>query len=93
MSYELSFSSKAKKDLKRYKGNKKKLEGLKKIIDLLAKGGLQAIPESNRPHKLIGNYSGCWECHVMPDLLLIWEQYENPNHIVFIRIGSHSELF
>jgi len=36
------------------------LEALKKIIDLLIEGGHHAIPESYRPHQLIGNYSGCW---------------------------------
>lgn len=94
MSYELIFSNKAKKDLKRYKGNKRGLEALKTIIDKLVDGGHQAVPESNRPHKLSGNYEGRWECHALPDLLIIWRQDEKPEkRIVIYRVGSHSELF
>jgi len=47
-----------------------------------------------KPHTLIGNYKGAWECHIFPDLLLIWEQkYDPVNEIHLIRVGSHSELF
>ena len=47
-----------------------------------------------RPHKLSGTYDGHWECHVLPDLLVIWEQNEDPEkEIYIIRIGSHAELF
>lgn len=93
MTYDLKFSTKAKKDLKRYKMDKRGLEALGKIVDLLANNGHQAIPESNRPHKLSGNYEGCWECHALPDLLIIWDQYEDFKEIVLVRIGSHAELF
>lgn len=93
MSYEIIFSNKAKKDLKYYRKNNSKLVTLGKIIDMLAQGGHTILPENTRPHKLSGNYAGYWECHVLPDLLLIWEQTENPKEIYLLRIGSHSELF
>lgn len=94
MKYELIFSNKAKKDLKRYKGNKRRLEALKRILDMLVHGGHKAIPESSRAHKLSGNFEGRWECHALPDLLIIWRQDEEPEkRIVVYRIGSHSELF
>jgi mRNA interferase YafQ len=93
VNYDLRFSNKAKKDLKRYRKNKRALEALGNIVDLLAENGYQAIPETNRPHKLSGNYEGCWECHALPDLLVIWEQYEDFKEVVLIRVGSHSELF
>lgn len=46
-----------------------------------------------KPHKLIGNYKGCLECHIMPDLLIIWEQDEKEMEIYLLDIGSHSDLF
>ena len=46
-----------------------------------------------KPHLLIGNYKGCMECHIEPDLLLIWEQDDTEKTIMLDRIGSHSELF
>lgn len=33
------------------------------------------------------------ECHIEPDLLLIWKQYEEEKLITLNRIGIHSELF
>ena len=50
------------------------------------------IPESYEPHKLIGQYKGCMECHIEGDFLLIWLDI-NSDIIEIIRIGSHSELF
>ena len=54
------------------------------------RGGTQ-LPQSKRVHKLQGIYEGCWECHVEPDWLLIWEDY--PEYILPIRTGTHSDLF
>lgn len=49
------------------------------------------LPESFRDHALGGNWSGFRECHIRPDLLLI---YEPDNQIVqLVRLGSHAELF
>lgn len=50
------------------------------------------IPETFQPHKLIGEYKGCMECHIEGDFLLIWIDKDN-NFIDIIRLGSHSELF
>ena len=48
------------------------------------------MPEIHRDHALAGNWSGFRECHIKPDLLLI---YEKSNIIQLVRLGSHSELF
>jgi mRNA interferase YafQ len=46
----------------------------------------------NRDHDLSGDWSGYRECHIKPDLLLI---YRKPDGAVLrlARLGSHSELF
>lgn len=49
------------------------------------------LPEKYRDHALIGNWKGFRECHIKPDLLLI---YEKQDHIIqLVRLGSHAELF
>lgn len=50
------------------------------------------LPANNRDHALSGNWAGYRECHLKPDLLLI---YKKPHAEVLrlARLGSHSELF
>ena len=43
-------------------------------------------------HDLSGNWAGYRECHLKPDLLLIYRKSE-PNILRLARLGSHSELF
>lgn len=43
-------------------------------------------------HKLKGNYDGCMEAHIKPDLLVIWFEIEEYT-IKLVRVGSHSSLF
>ena len=42
-------------------------------------------------HDLKHDWNGFRECHILPDLLLIYKQKDDIIHLV--RIGSHSELF
>ena len=53
----------------------------------------ERLPPEFHPHKLGGAYEGCWECHVKPDLLLIWIPDSRAGTITFLRIGSHQDLF
>ena len=46
-----------------------------------------------KPHQLTGQYTGCLECHIESDLLLIWIQNEDEKVIYLMRLGTHSELF
>lgn len=67
---EIRYSTKAKKDLKKYRNNPQKMEKLYKILNMLAKD--IEIPPIFQPHKLIGQYKNCMECHIESDFLLIW---------------------
>lgn len=51
------------------------------------------LPQSYRPHKLTGNYKGCWECHLQSDWLMVWQQDNNELTLLFTDTGSHSDLF
>ncbi|GAB3646189.1 type II toxin-antitoxin system YafQ family toxin [Echinicola sediminis] len=91
--YSIVPSSRFKKDYKKFLKRKKELQAIQEAIRLLAENGHKAIPQNMRPHKLLGNYVGYWECHVFPNLLIIWEQTEEPKEILLVRVGSHSDLF
>jgi mRNA interferase YafQ len=54
--------------------------------------GDEALAPKYRDHALGGEYTGHRECHLKPDLLLI---YKKPDELTlrFVRMGSHSELF
>ena len=51
------------------------------------------LPAAYRPHKLSGQYAGCWECHLKPDWLLIWEQNDTEFILLFTGTGTHADLF
>lgn len=61
------------------------------VVGILAKA--QKLPTKYRDHALLGEYFGCRECHIKPDLLLIYEIKNDILVLVLIDIGSHSELF
>lgn len=86
----IHYSTKAKKDLKKYRSNIKLMEALFEVLDKLKNG--ESIPSKYKPHELIGNYKNCMECHVGNDFLLIWIDAMS-DIVENVRIGSHSELF
>lgn len=86
----LHYSSKYKKDIKRYANQPEKLKALFDILKLLEGG--KPIPPENNPHRLKGQYKDCWECHIGSDYLLIWMD-DSTDTIWLERLGSHSELF
>jgi len=87
--YEIFRTSSFKKDYKKLSNVDKKL--LKEVITLLANG--KTLAEEYNDHKLIGNYLGCKECHIKPDLLLIYRINDNVLELALTRVGSHSKLF
>ena len=50
------------------------------------------LPPANRDHQLTGEWKGYRDCHLRPDLLLIYRK-PDPNTLDLVRLGSHSELF
>lgn len=46
-----------------------------------------------RPHKLINQRVETWECHIEPDWLMTWNQNDTELTLLFLRTGTHSDLF
>jgi len=62
---------------------------LGEVLNVLIKN--QPLDEKYQDHPLSGQWSDHRDCHVKPDLILI---YRKPEHDVLqlVRFGSHSEL-
>jgi mRNA interferase YafQ len=80
-----------KRDYKREKKGKlgSKLDNLlEEVIELLRADA--ALPTRFRDHPLSGTWNDCRDCHIRPDLILI---YRKVNELLqLVRLGSHSEL-
>jgi mRNA interferase YafQ len=50
------------------------------------------LPVANRDHPLTGDWKGYRDCHLKPDLLLLYRK-PDPDTLDLVRLGSHSELF
>jgi len=90
--YGLHYTSAFKKDVKREAAGKRaKTVGVRlaTVIDLLRLG--QPLPAEMKDHALKGSRTHDRECHVLPDLLLIYRIVEEELRLV--RLGSHAELF
>ncbi len=88
--WELSYTTRFKKDLKRYQNQPLKITALKTVLQQLRDNG--NVDASYKPHMLTGEFKDCMECHVQNDFLLIW--IDTASHqIKLVRLGSHSELF
>ncbi len=92
--YQIVASNRFLKDLKLLKKRSlKDFALLKDVITILTEKGHSGLSKKHFPHKLVGNFDGYWECHVKPDLLLIWDENETIKLIELIRTGTHSDLF
>lgn len=86
-------STKFKKDYKReLKGRYRDIleSELKTILVSLISD--EALDIRYRDHDLSGNWAGYRECHIKPDLLLIYRKMDG-DILKLARLGSHSELF
>ena len=51
-----------------------------------------ALPPRYRDHPLHGKHDGSRECHIRPDLLLVY-RLEGDDLLILERLGSHAEIF
>ena len=87
--YKIFRTTSFKKDYKKLSLSDKNI--LKKVVTILANG--EILDEKYKDHPLIGNYLECRECHLKPDLLLIYRIDNNILELALTRVGSHSKLF
>jgi mRNA interferase YafQ len=81
-----------KRDLKREaKGYHRKVlaEEFVQLVGTLARD--ERLAEKHRDHALTGEWKDFRDCHVRPDLVLIYRK-PGPDTLELVRLGSHSEL-
>lgn len=64
---------------------------LRAVLDIILLG--RSLPPEYHLHKLSGEFSGCLECHLRPDLLLIYRINKGELILFLLRLASHSRIF
>jgi len=86
-------SSAFKRDYKRQSKGRHRVtldDVLRSVLTALATD--QVLDVRYRDHDLSGDWAGYRECHLKPDLLLIYRKSDTDT-LRLARLGSHSELF
>jgi len=88
----IKYTSRFKRDYRREKSGilGKKLDKLLlDAVNLLADDKL--LPQRYFDHELVGEWSDHRDCHLRPDLVLIYRKPDDES-LELVRLGSHSEL-
>ena len=83
------FTRQFKTDFKKYQHKQEIIDSLHEVLTALANE--KKLPVKCRDQSLTGNYKGSRECHVKPDVFLVY--HVKDKSLIVERIGSHSELF
>jgi mRNA interferase YafQ len=89
---EIKYTARFKRDYRREKSSHhgKKLDALlMEVVNLLA--GDTPLPRRNVDHPLCGEWSDHRNCHIRPDLILIYRKRGSAT-LELVRLGSHSQL-
>ena len=90
ISYKVEWTKQFKKSYKKIckQGYESKVDS---IIQRLANN--ESLEEKYKDHALKGKYQGYRECHIMPNLLLVYKKLDDVLVLVCVDVGSHSEVF
>lgn len=88
----VKYTSRFKRDYRREQSGRhgKKLDLLlMEVVNLLAADA--PLSRRNLDHPLTGEWCDHRDCHIRPDLVLIYRKPDDEN-LELVRLGSHSEL-
>lgn len=89
---EIKYTTRFKRDYRREKSSQhgKKLDALlMEVVNLLVND--TPLPRRNFDHPLSGEWTDHRDCHIRPDLILIYRKPDSGT-LELVRLGSHSEL-
>ena len=89
---KIRYANRFKRDYKREKAGRhgKTLDSdLAQVVDMLKTD--MPLPRRNFDHPLSGEWRDHRDCHIKPDLVLIYRKPDTA-HLDLVRLGSHSEL-
>jgi len=91
----IKYTNRFKRDFKREKTGRSRQysqrldDVLMTVVRLLAADA--ALPPRSYDHALRRQWSDCRDCHIRPDLILIYRKLDGET-LELVRLGSHSEL-
>lgn len=85
------FTKQFSRDLKLAVCRGKNLKKITAVIDLIC--AQNPLPPALRDHPRKGDYAGYRDCHVEPDLVLIYRIVQDRLQLICLRLGSHGDLF
>ena len=85
-------TSRFKRDFKRETKGRHQATLVDDFVDIVtALANDQPLADKHNDHALTGDWKGHRDCHVKPDLVLIYRKPDKDT-LQLIRLGSHSEL-
>jgi len=92
MKYEIVKTRRFKTAFKRVKQlNGFKQEVFEEVVSTLAEG--KKLKKERKDHQLTGNLKAFRECHIAPDILLVYQIDNAILILTLVSVGNHSQLF
>jgi mRNA interferase YafQ len=88
---QVEYTARFKRDLKLAKRRNKDLSQLQEVMKLIVHE--RPLSQRLKDHALTGNWVGYRELHLQPDWLLIYKLLPIKRVVIFVRTGTHSDLF
>lgn len=89
--YKIEVTNRFKQSLKKVKKDGINLKLITDVIDVLAKG--ENLPEKYKNHPLKGELKGYYDCHILPDLVMVYKIEKERLVLILFDIETHSNLF
>ncbi len=87
--YSIFRTTSFKKQYKKLSSTDKEL--IKEVVVLLVNN--EKLDDKYKDHKLTGNFKDLKECHIKPDLLLIYKINDDILELALVQVGNHGSLF
>ena len=91
--YTVKYTNRFKKEFKKVLQQGKDENLFLEVLNVIANG--EKLTEKYKNHRLINDktFKDCYECHIQPDWLLVYELKEDQLVLLLFATGSHSNLF
>lgn len=89
MVYKIATTKRFDKDYAKLSNDDRAL--VKQVVNRLANN--EVLERKYRDHPLKGDFEGFRDCHVKPDLVLIYSKNKETLILTAFRVNTHSELF
>lgn len=88
---KVEYTTQFKRDMKLANKRKKNMLTLQRIMKLIERE--EILNPRLRDHSLTGHWKSHRELHIEPDWLLIYKLILEEKVVIFVRTGTHSDLF